>query len=250
MTISGLDCVPNLHRRQLLATAAYFAMAEGARATVISRILPWSPNAATPPARVVQGPWKFFNWAEGAAAEALADCIIPPDPEFVGGKEAGCAVFVDRQLAGPYGRNEGLYEAGPFRVGLKSQGLQARDGPAEIWRKGLAALDRACRAQHGKSFVELSGSDKDTFLHGLEQGSAALGGVDGKAFFKQIVKDVQQGFFADPVYGGNKDMVSWRMIGFPGTRYDYRDWVDKHNQRFPLPPVSLEGRAEWIERGS
>ena len=41
---------------------------------------------------------------------------------------------------------------------------------------------------------------------------------------------VPEGFFSDPVYGGNRNMVGWSMIGFPGTRYDYRDLVDRHNE--------------------
>ena len=75
-----------------------------------------------------------------------------------------------------------------------------------------------------------------------------LDGADGKAFFELLLKDVQQGFFADPIYGGNRDMVAWRMIGYPGARYDYRDWVGRHNERFPLPPVSITGRADWTPR--
>ena len=47
-----------------------------------------------------------------------------------------------------------------------------------------------------------------------------------KAFFDQAVTDVQTGFFADPIYGGNRDMVAWKMIGFPGARYNYLDWID------------------------
>jgi gluconate 2-dehydrogenase gamma chain len=35
------------------------------------------------------------------------------------------------------------------------------------------------------------------------------------------------------------------MIGFPGTRYDYRDWIGKHGEKFPLPPVGLKGRPAW-----
>ena len=57
--------------------------------------------------------------------------------------------------------------------------------------------------------------------------------------------DANEGFFADPVYGGNRDMVGWKMIGYPGARYNYLDWVERHNERFPLPPVSLIGRADW-----
>ena len=40
-------------------------------------------------------------------------------------------------------------------------------------------------------------------------------------------------------------MVGWKMIGFPGIRYDYRDWVNRHNERYPYPPVSIAGRADW-----
>ena len=75
-----------------------------------------------------------------------------------------------------------------------------------------------------------------------------LDGVDGKAFFEQVIKDVQMGFFADPIYGGNRDMVAWKMIGYPGARYNYLDWVSRHNEKFPLPPVSMTGRAEWTRR--
>jgi gluconate 2-dehydrogenase gamma chain len=84
----------------------------------------------------------------------------------------------------------------------------------------LAAIDRHCRGQFGgRSFHELTEADQDAILAGLEKGNVEL--QDGKTFFKQNLKDVQHGFFADPIYGGNRDMVSWRMIGYPGARYDY-----------------------------
>jgi gluconate 2-dehydrogenase gamma chain len=65
-----------------------------------------------------------------------------------------------------------------------------------------------------------------------------------------VIKDVQMGFFADPIYGGNRDMAGWKMIGFPGARYNYLDWISRHNERFPLPPVSITGRAEWTSRAN
>jgi gluconate 2-dehydrogenase gamma chain len=43
-------------------------------------------------------------------------------------------------------------------------------------------------------------------------------------------------------------MVSWKMIGFPGARYNYLDWIDRHNERYPLPPVSLTGRIDWTPK--
>jgi gluconate 2-dehydrogenase gamma chain len=91
----------------------------------------------------------------------------------------------------------------------------------------------------------LSDDEKDEVLNSLENGEFKLEGADGKAFFEQAIKDVQMGFFADPIYGGNRDMVAWKMIGYPGARYNYLDWVTRHNEPFPLPPVSMTGRAEW-----
>jgi gluconate 2-dehydrogenase gamma chain len=241
------DNRPRISRRVLLAGAAYLSVTMSrSSATVIFDHLPWTPNAGSPPQAAGPGPWLFFTGDEGRVVEALVDRIIPPDPETSGGKDAGCAVFLDRQLAGPYGRRDGLYVRPPFLKGTKSQGNQSDKGPAQEYREGLAALDKACKAQlGGKAFNELSDADKDRVLGGLESGEFKLDGVDGKAFFEQLVKDVQMGFFADPIYGGNRDMAAWKMIGYPGARYNYLDWVTRHNEKFPLPPVSLTGRAEW-----
>ncbi len=230
----------NLRRRELLAgTASLLLGMSQSRAAVIFDHLPWAPNAGNPPTPAKPGPWLFFSGPEGRAMEAIADRIIPPDPQTPGGKDAGCAVFVDRQLAGPYGRQDGLYVQPPFHAGTPNQGP----------REALAALDRACKAKYaGKAFAELSESDMDTVLRGLESGDFKLDGADGKSFFEQAVKDVQMGFFADPIYGGNRDMVGWKMIGYPGARYNYLDWVDRHNEPFPLPPVSITGRAEWTPK--
>lgn len=237
-------------RRQLLAGAAYLALGSSrAGATIIFDHLPWTPNAGNPPTTVAVGPWLFFMGNEGRAVEALADRIIPPDSETPGGKDSGCAVFIDRQLAGPYGHQDGLYVRPPFQKGAKNQGHQSEKGPMQEYREGLAALDKACKERlGGKAFSELSDTDQDRVLNGLESGDFKLDDVDGKAFFEQVVKDVQMGFFADPIYGGNRDMVAWKMIGYPGSRYNYLDWVSRHNEKFPLPPVSMTGRAEWTRR--
>ena len=238
-----------MRRRDLLAGTAFVLLgAVQARATIIQRQLPWAPNAGNPPDAARPGPWHFFTAPEARTVEAIADRIIPPDPETPGGKDAGCAVYLDRQLAGPYGHNEGLYVRPPFQNGAKNQGPQSEAGPAQQYRTALAALDRACKAKYGKGFADLADSDKDAVLQGLERGELKLDGVDGKTFMSDAVRDIQMGFFADPLYGGNRDMVAWKMIGFPGARYNYLDWVDRHNERFPLPPVGITGRAEWTPK--
>lgn len=216
-------------------------------AAIINGALPWTPDRTSPPPQISESGWRYFTNDEAVTVEALVDRLIPPDPETPGGKDTGCAVFIDRQLAGPYGRSEGLYVAGPFHDGTREQGPQSPLNPAEHYRKALAALDAYChKTRGGKRFAELEDADQDKIIAGLEDGSIDLGDKKG-SFFKLLLKDTQQGFFADPIYGGNKDMAGWKMIGFPGARYDYRDWVDHHNEKFPRPPIGLADHPDWKE---
>ena len=242
----------SFRRRDVLkGTALVLAGGTVARAGVIAGRLPWQPGAsAAPPGNAGNTDthaWKFFTASEAAVVEAICDRFIPPDPQTPGGKDAGCAVFIDRQLSGPYGKHAGLYDAPPFEKGGKQQGPQSAMGPADLYRKGLAALEEHVRNdRHASGFTMLEGAQQDEVLQALERGQVQFsGGLDAQTFFEQMLKDAQEGFFADPLYGGNRDMAAWKMIGFPGARYDYRDWVGRHNERYPLPPVSIAGRAEW-----
>jgi gluconate 2-dehydrogenase gamma chain len=237
-----------MSRRFLLSSTAVglLAGASAARAAAITQGMPWNPGTARPPLPVRPGPWMFLTSDEAAVVEAAVDRLIPPDERGPGGKDAGCAVFIDRQLAGPYGRSEGLYMKPPFMPGAATQGDQLPDAPAARYRSGLKALaDYVKSAFGGRSFPQLSPQEQDGVLAGLEAGSIALKDVDGAQFFALLLQNTHEGFFSDPIYGGNRDMAGWKLIGFPGARYDYRDWVERHNQRYPLPPVSIMGRPDW-----
>jgi len=247
----SLQSFSNLSRRALLASTAALLVAgtTTGRARTLTGGLPWEPGTASPPVAVRPGPWMFFTSDEASLVEAAVDRLIPPDDRGPGGKDAGCAVFIDRQLAGPYGRAEGLYMKPPFMPGAITQGYQLPDAPAARYRAGLKALaDYVKSSFSGKAFVELSSSDQDKVLAGLESGSITLKNVNGAEFFALLLENTEEGFFADPIYGGNRDMAGWKLIGFPGARYDYRDWVERHNEKYPLPPVSIMGRSDWTVR--
>jgi gluconate 2-dehydrogenase gamma chain len=232
-------------RRALLASTAILLVASRARAELLQggTGLPWRPFAGDAPEAIKPGPWVFFTPEEGAVVEALVDRLIPPDAETPGGKDCGCAVFIDRQLAGAYGSASGLYMSPPFLPATPEQGLQEASAPAQLYRRMLAALAQYCRATYaGKRFDQLPDSEKDRIITGMENGSLQLQGTVAKPFFLVLLQDTRQGFFADPLYGGNRDMAAWEMIGFPGARYDYRDWVERHNERYPHPPISIVGR--------
>ncbi len=242
-----------IHRRKFLVSAAFWFAATTSltRATIVRDHMPWSPFPSSAPEFERPGPWQFFTAHEARAMEAIVDRIIPPDDETPGGKDAGCAVFIDRQLKGPYGSADGLYMQGPFIKGTKQQGPQSPLTPAELYRKGLTALDKYCKDNRGgKSFADLTTDQQDDVLRQIEAGKVKFEGVDAEGFFSALLKDVPEGFFSDPIHGGNRDMVGWKMIGFPGIRYDYRDWIKRHNERYPYPPVSIAGRSDWTPHKS
>lgn len=241
-------------RRRLLASTALLAVTSlGSRAfgrSYLGGSLPWEPDETQPPTPVRPGPWLYFTADEAAAVEAIVDRLIPPDESGPGGMLAGCAVFIDRQLAGSFGDSRRLYMQPPFANGTPSQGPQSPTLPTERYRVSIAALDDYCKAQFaGKSFVALDAAQQDQVLGGLEKDEIKLKGASGKEFFEAILQNTMEGFFADPIYGGNRDMAGWKLIGFPGARYDYRDHVGKHNQPYPLPPVSILGRNDWSVPG-
>ncbi|MBN9077757.1 MAG: twin-arginine translocation pathway signal protein [Rhizobiales bacterium 65-79] len=202
---------------------------------------PWTPDVAMAPERATPAPAKFFSPEERTFIEAAVDRLIPKD-EWPSATEAGVAHFLDGQLAGAFGRAESWYMQGPWEKGEDSQGFQSRLAPAPLYRAAIKAIDDHCGEKYGgRKFADLSSSDQDDVLKGLEKGDVKLKGVDAKTFFTMLLQNTIEGFFSDPVHGGNKDMVGWKMIGFPGARYDYRPYISKHNQKLDIEPVSVAG---------
>jgi gluconate 2-dehydrogenase gamma chain len=235
-----------LNRRSVLSLLIALASAGAARANIIFGGQPFRRTKTPPPLPVdVGAPWTFFTGAEAATVEAIVDRLIPADDLGIGGRDGGCAVFIDRQLAGGYGKSVTWYLAGPAANGTPQQGPQFIDTIADRYRAALAALDRHCRAQFdGRPFAALGAEHQDTILRALESATLTLEGVDGKVFFEQILSNTREGFFADPLYGGNRDMAGWKMIGFPGARYDYRDVIGRRGEDLKLAPVSLYDRKD------
>lgn len=241
---------PAQTRRAVLQGAAALAgtvtgtvpTAEAVAETIRGRV-PWQPGATDPPRKIDTSRWNFFTPAEAAAVEAMVDRLIPPDPVTPGGKEAGCAAFIDGQLAGAFGAAEGLYMEGPFHPGTPQQGDQSKLTPAALYRAALRSLDAHCHTHYaGKGFAQLTADQQDAILTALESGHLTLDAAPAKFFFETLLQNTMEGFFADPLYGGNRNMVGWKMIGFPGARYDYRAQVEQHNKKLPLAPVSILSR--------
>jgi gluconate 2-dehydrogenase gamma chain len=241
-------------RRRLLASTIFALFARSiskVAARTISGSVSWTPFAASPPEAVPGEGWVFFTPEEAAAVEAIVERLIPADDLSPSGKEAGCAVFIDRQLAGPFGDSRKLYMQPPFHIGTTTQGLQSGITPAERYREGLAALDAHCRQVFGgKPFAALDPAQRDELLRQMEEKRLnPADAADQRALFELLLQNTMEGFFADPIYGGNRDMAGWKMVGFPGYRYDYRNYVRRYNEDYKLPPVSIAGRPAWNAGG-
>lgn len=172
--------------------------------------------------KTLRVPLRFFEEAEALIVAAAASRIFPSDDSGPGAKEASVVIYVDRQLAGPYGRDAHRYTAPPFEEGPAEFGYQGKATPREIYRQGLQKL---------KDFNRLSATEQDD----------ALKAIESTYFFTLLRQHTIEGMFCDPVHGGNVDMVGWQLIGFPGPQMNYFDDIDKHfGEAFRPKPESLQ----------
>jgi gluconate 2-dehydrogenase gamma chain len=220
----------------------------GAPSRLFSGAMPWTEGAADSPPIAQAGGFRFFTDQERAFIEPAIDRLIPPDPNGPSASQANVHVFLDRQLAGPFGRGDHFYLGGPWPKGAPEQGYQSRLTPAQLYRNTIPAIERYVGGRfNGGAFKQLTPERQDQVLTALDTGQASLDGADGQAFFAMFLQNTLEGYFSDPIYGGNKDMAAWKMIGFPGAHYDYSEWATRHGERVPFPPVGIKGRPGWSE---
>lgn len=169
----------------------------------------------------VRIPLRFFTETEALVVAAAVARIFPSDDSGPGAREAGVAIYIDRQLAGSYGRDRYRYTQPPFEEAPHELGYQGKETPREIYREGLKNL---------------------TGFHLLppEEQDKALQQIESTVFFALLRRNTIEGMFCDPVHGGNADMIGWQLIGFPGPRMSNYDDVEKHyGEAFRPKPVSL-----------
>jgi gluconate 2-dehydrogenase gamma chain len=215
-----------------VAIASLFASRAGLAET--------DPSAPTP---IASQTFSYFTSLEIAFIESAVARLIPADELGPGAKEAGVTFFIDHQIAGSFGRAETWYMQGPWKEGTPEQGYQLKLTPAQLYRVGIKGTDDYCgRTFNKKTFAELSADDQDKTLHGLEKGEIELAGAPAKEFFAMLWQNTNEGFFADPLYGGNRDFAGWKLIGFPGPRYNYVNEIEQYGKPYTLPTVGLMGR--------
>jgi gluconate 2-dehydrogenase gamma chain len=208
------------------------------RAGVAAAAVSSAPAALAADTPQEQPNYAFLTAEEAAFVQAAVARLIPADEAGPGALEAGVPNYIDKQLGGAWGAGERLYRSGPWRQGEPTQGYQLPFTPAELFRNACRAL----RDEAGKGdlpFEKRDAAAQDAYLRGLQESKRDLNGVPANVFFESLWGLTVEGFLSDPVYGGNKDMISWKMIGFPGAYATYYDLVDQHGIAFERAPMSL-----------
>ncbi|CAI1648262.1 gluconate 2-dehydrogenase subunit 3 family protein [Serratia fonticola] len=183
----------------------------------------------------------FFTPEEWAFVQAAVARLIPADERGPGALEAGVPEFIDRQMNTPYATGSIWYMQGPFNPDVAPEmGYQLPLVPKQIYNLGISDADAYSKKTAGKVFAELDGAQQDALLQKFESGEAEFAQLPAKLFFSYLLQNTREGFFSDPIHGGNKEMVGWKLINFPGARADFMDWVER-GERYPFPPVSIRG---------
>jgi gluconate 2-dehydrogenase gamma chain len=222
-----------------VVTVASTGLGMSAQSLLAAPAAPEHKVPATPPKDDYQP--SFFTAEEWDFIQAAVSRIIPADELGPGGLEAGVPEFIDRQMNTPFATGALWYMQGPFVTDAPAEmGYQLQLVPQQIYRLGIAAAEAACKAQYGKTLSAQDSATRDQFLSKIESGELHFDEVPSKAFFSLLVQNSREGFFSDPVHGGNKGMVGWTQIGFPGARADFMDWVER-NEAYPFPAVSIRG---------
>jgi gluconate 2-dehydrogenase gamma chain len=199
---------------------------------------PAAPSASSTP----EGePFVTLTSSEAAFIVAAVDTLIPADELSPSGSDCGVAVFIDRQLGSAWGGGAKMYRSGPFLKGKPEQGYQLPLTPREYFAAGIAAANAWTRKTFGdKDFDRLSPADRVAALKAMEDGKAEFDHFDARAFFGQLLAITMAGFFADPIYGGNRDKVAWKLLGFPGLPATYADKIDAYRDRpYVADPQSI-----------
>jgi|HubBroStandDraft_6_1064221.scaffolds.fasta_scaffold141955_2 gluconate 2-dehydrogenase gamma chain len=234
----------NIPRRSFLKGAG---AAGTAVATALSGALPTpaqaqtTPAVNTPPASPPAAEALLTLTAtEAAFLSAAYDAFIPADRLSPSGTDCGLVVFIDRQLAGAWGGGARLYRGGPFIKGTREQGYQLSLTPREFFAAGIKAANEWTRKTYGKDFDRLAPAERETALKTMDAGKAEFNEINGKQFFEMLYQSAMEGFFADPIYGGNRDKVSWRMVGYPGLPATYASKaLEYRGKKVVIAPQSI-----------
>ncbi|MSP94232.1 MAG: gluconate 2-dehydrogenase subunit 3 family protein [Alphaproteobacteria bacterium] len=185
-------------------------------------------------------PMLTLTATEAAFLSACYDTIIPADDLSPSGTDCGLVTYIDRQLAGAWGGGARMYRSGPFLQTKPEYGYQLPLSPREYFAAGIAATNAWTTKTYGKEFDRLEPTQRAEALTQMEQGKAEFAGIESKIFFDAVLQSAMEGFFADPIYGGNRNKASWRMVGYPGLPATWAAKAEEYRgKKVSIEPQSI-----------
>lgn len=158
---------------------------------------------------------------------AATERIFPKDDNGPGAIELGVPYFIDKQLAGAWGANHKEYMKGPYDPKTSNtHGLQSKLNRGEMFLNGLRRMQEISQKEHGEEFFDIETESQDEILKSFESGDVKVKGMRSDTFFNLLRKTTLEGVYADPAYGGNKDMQAWKMIEYPGPRMGWTNDIE------------------------
>ena len=195
---------------------------------------PETTPAANPNAALM-----FFTPNQYQTTMAATERIYPADDNGPGAAELDVAIYIDHQLASPFGINAKDYMAGPFYPAEPTQQVQVKVLRKDLFLLGLKALDKYSNETFSGNFIDLDAGQQDEVLTYFEQGEYDISGISSNVFFNLLRVLTIEGAYADPMYAGNKDMQGWAMREFPGSRMNYNKEVTS-KEFIKLEPQGLQ----------
>jgi gluconate 2-dehydrogenase gamma chain len=215
-----------------------------------------TPAAAAPEA--APPTLQFFTHWEFDYVTAMAETIWPTDQLGAGAREAGVGYYIDGQLAGSWGQGHRFYLTGPFFAPADTgHGWQIPMTPADVYRAFLPGYDDYVRQAFGNPYTLLTADQQTAAMTALQTGKATvpIGGTTSFAssdFYSMFRQNVLEGMLADPAYGGNKNMVGWKQIGYPGDPMRRGDLYFQYifsKKAYPYANKPLPLSPKYSQRG-
>lgn len=236
VAVTAVGCEPATSRQQIPNRTLIPARVPQA---VQYAEVPFTP-AAIPPI----GPLRFFTPHEAVTVEAFAARLLPGTPADPGAREAGVIYYIDNLMAFQDGFAESVYREPPYAESyegatppqradkhqviwvpadeIERYGYQSMYTPRDVLRMGVSGLDRFANTEYEADFIELTEEQQDQLIQLMVDGEATgFEPLSGESFFHALRRYTNEGMFSDPVYGGNRNMVGWALIGYPGAQRAY-----------------------------
>jgi gluconate 2-dehydrogenase gamma chain len=129
-----------------------------------------------------RGTWEFLADNQSRTLAAICDQIVPAD-DFPSASQAGVLVYIDRQLIRHYRKHQ------------------------DVYRRGLEQAEEMSRSRFGRELASLTSQQQLEVVGSIEQ--------QDREFFELVRSHTLEGYYGSPRHGGNRDAVSWRMLGLP-----------------------------------